>query len=295
LPTDFLPSVDEGQFEIKYALPAGMSLDAQMRSQRKSSRRPGDPSVAHEARLSGVDTNGYLATPPDAGTIRVTLKPGAPPFDVVADRLRIAIENVNEYVALEVHQLLEDQINDLSGAPEPIQLVVRGPNQRVLTDIATRIADHISDCARRRRRIRRGHLRSAHDPSVPRPATLHLGSVRQRPASSHRRDRRNPGAHRGRFDSGRRALGGPHAARSRRAPRAASTRDAGGRGKRNARIVRVTAGIENADLSTVIARIRHQISYDLRHLPRGYSIEIGGAVEAQRAAFREFAVVLGAP
>jgi len=61
-----------------------------------------------------------------------------------------------------------------------------------------------------------------------------------------------------------------------------------------ARIVRVTAGIENADLSTVIGRIRHQISYDVAHLPRGYSIEIGGAVASQRAAFREFAFVLGA-
>ena len=60
-----------------------------------------------------------------------------------------------------------------------------------------------------------------------------------------------------------------------------------------ARIVRVTAGIENADLSTVIERIRHQISYDVDHLPRGYSIDIGGAVEEQRAAFREFAFVLG--
>jgi multidrug efflux pump subunit AcrB len=294
LPTDFLPSVDEGQFEIKYALPAGMSLDASDELATKIEDAVlADPAVAHEARLSGVDTNGYLATPPDAGTIRVTLKAGAPAFDIVADRLRIAIANVDEDVSVEVHQLLEDQINDLSGAPEPIQLIVRGPKQRVVTDIATRIADHISDL--------RGIV-DAFDGVI-----YEARSIAARP-------RAGDAAPLGTFASDLRARTGGIVATE------LSVAGAGvpvvvrladhtplGRAvhlgppelvtqvdeENDARIVRVTAGIESADLSTVIARIRHQISYDVRHLPRGYSIEVGGAIEAQGAAFREFAWVLG--
>jgi multidrug efflux pump subunit AcrB len=294
LPTDFLPSVDEGQFEIKYALPAGMSLDASDALATGIERAVlADPAVAHEARLSGVDTNGYVATPPDAGTIRVILRPGAPPFDVVAGRLRIAIANVNQYVALEVHQLLEDQINDLTGAPEPIQLNVRGPKGRVIGDIATRLADHISDL--------RGVV-DAFDGVIYEARTI---AAIPRPGDS--------AAGAGAFASDLRARTSGIVATTldirgasvpvvvRLADRAPLDRAAllGApqlvtqvQEENGVRIDRVTAGIEDADLSTVIARIRHQISYDLRRLPPGYSIEIGGAVEAQQAAFREFALVL---
>jgi len=294
LPTDFLPSVDEGQFEIKYALPAGMSLDASDVLATQLERVVlADPAVAHEARLSGVDTNGYLATLPDAGTIRVTLKPDSPSFDNVADRLRIAIANVNQYISLEVHQLLEDQINDLSGAPEPIQLTVRGPSQRVLTDVATRIADHISDL--------RGVV-DAFDGVIYEARTVTALPRPDNPATAED------------FASDLRArtsgivaaelpVGGasiPVVVRlADRTPldRAAVLQPpqlvTQVQEENGSRIVRVTAGIENADLSTVIARIQHQIGYDVRRLPRGYTIEIGGAVESQRAAFREFALVLG--
>jgi len=294
VPTDFLPQVDEGQFEIKYALPAGMSLDAADALATHIERVVlADPAVAHEARLSGVDTNGYLPTPPDAGTIRVTLKPGAPPFDVIADRLRRGIDNVNPYVALEVHQLLEDQVNDLSGAPEPIQITVRGPKQRVLNAIAGRIADHISD------------LRGVVDAfdgviyearavtAVPRSGdatgAAFAGDLRARDGGLVATQLRVAGVWvpvvvrlTDRTPLDRIAALGP--------PRLITQVEE----ENGARIVRVTAGIENADLSTVIGRIRHQISYDVAHLPRGYSIEIGGAVASQRAAFREFAFVLGA-
>jgi len=294
LPTDFLPAVDEGQFEIKYALPPGMSLAAADQIATQIERAVlADPAVAHEARLTGVDTNGYLATPPDAGTIRVTLRPGAPPFDVVADRLRIAIGNVNAYAALEVHQLLEDQINDLSGAPEPIQLTVRGPNQRVLTDIATRIADHISDLqgvvdafdgviyeARTITAFPRpgnpqtpdafaSDLQARTSGIVATELTVAGASV---PVVVHLSDR------------------APLDRTAHLAPPQLVTQV---QEENGARIVRVTAGIENADLSTVIARIQHQITYDVRHLSAGYSIKIGGAAEAQSAAFREFALVFG--
>ncbi len=293
LPTDFLPSVDEGQFEIKYALPAGMSLDAADTVATDLERAVlADPAVAHEARLSGVDTNGYLATPPDAGTIRVILKPGAPAFDRIADRLRRALVAVNPDLTLEVHQLLEDQINDLSGAPEPIQLTLRGPRQSVLTDIATRIGDHIGDV--------RGVV-DAFD-----GVNYEARSIEARPL---------PGANQTgeAFASDLRARAGGIVATQLSVEGAwlpvvvrVSDRTPLERAvqlgppelvtqvqeENGERVVRVTADIEDANLSTVIARIRHQITYDVHRLPRGYSLDIGGAVDSQRAAFREFASVL---
>jgi multidrug efflux pump subunit AcrB len=293
LPTDFLPSVDEGQFEIKYALPAGMSLDAADAVATDMERAVlADAAVAHEARLSGVDTNGYLATPPDAGTIRVILKPGAPAFDTIADRLRRALLQVDPDVSLEVHQLLEDQINDLSGAPEPIQLTLRGPRQSVLTGIATRIGDHISDVL---------GVEDAFDGVNYEARTI---AARPLPGASDTGEA---------FASDLRARAGGIVATQLRVADAwlpvvvrLSDRTPLDRfallgppelvtqvqEENGERVVRVTADIENANLSTVIERIRHQISYDIRHLPRGYSIDIGGTVESQRAAFREFASVL---
>ncbi len=294
LPTDFLPDVDEGEFEIKYALPPGMSLDASDALATQLERAViADPAVAHEARLSGVDTNGYLSTPPDAGTIRVTLKPNAPPFDTVADRLRLAIANVDQNAAIEIHQLLEDQINDLTGAPEPIQITIRGPQQRVLTDLASGIADSIEDV--------RGVV-DTFDGVIYEARTID--------ATPKAGDPRSPGE----FATGVRArAGGIVAAEipARGVGVPIVVRLSGGTPlereatlsapqlvtqvleENGERIERVTAGIERANLSTVIGAIRRQLSYELAHAPPGYSIEIGGAAASQRAAFDEFALVLG--
>ncbi|HEY0798490.1 MAG TPA: efflux RND transporter permease subunit, partial [Candidatus Baltobacteraceae bacterium] len=109
LPNDFLPELDEGQFEIKYLFPAGTSLTKTDHLATLMERAIlTDADVAHVGRLTGVDTNGYLPTPANGGTLRVILKPGAGTFDTVADRLRDDVNRVAPEAALEFHQLLED-------------------------------------------------------------------------------------------------------------------------------------------------------------------------------------------
>jgi multidrug efflux pump subunit AcrB len=294
-PTDFLPQVDEGQFEIKYALPPGMSLTAADALATTFERAILlDQRVDHVARLSGVDTNGYLATPPDAGTLRVTLKPATQrdPFDPIADHLRDEVRYVDPYAAIEVHQLLEDQINDLSGAPEPVQLTVAGPDQERLTKIAAKLADDIVDIhgivdtfdgvtfeARTRRvypphdgpdtvvtfsddvraridGIDAGSIADA-DGAIP----IIVKTVGNGPLEKHVR------------------LGPPELN--------STVEEENGR-----RIVRVTAGIENADLSTVTAAIERRTAHDVAALPPGYTVTIGGASAEQRQAFTEFATIL---
>ncbi len=292
LPSDFLPSVDEGQFEIKYALPPGTLLPAAESIALGLERAVlADRSVLHEARLSGVDTNGLVATPPDAGTIRVTLEPHADSFDAVAERLRRAIGGVDPYVAIEIHQLLEDQINDLSGATEPVQLAVRGPSGQQLAKIASRVADDIDgvrgvvdpfDGVIWQPRIVRAHPRSG-DTRTPDAFAddlqAHVGGIVATEIASD--GARVPVVVRvaDRVPLERRFALAP--------PELATTVQE----ENGARIVRVTAGIENADLSSVTAGIERSIRYELASLPPGYSIEIGGAAAAQGAAFREFAAI----
>src|SRR6202035_1335755 len=61
--SDFLPKLDEGQFEIKYTLPPGASLATADEAANQMERIvAADPSVEAEGRLTGVDTNGYSPT-----------------------------------------------------------------------------------------------------------------------------------------------------------------------------------------------------------------------------------------
>jgi multidrug efflux pump subunit AcrB len=292
LPTDFLPSVDEGQFEIKYALPPGMSLDAAGavidQVERAIAR---DRDVAHEARLSGVDTNGYLATPPDAGTIRVLVRPHAANFEAIAARLRVAALAIDPDLYLEIHQLLEDQINDLSGAPEAIQLTIRGPDQATLVKLADRFAEHVDDV--------RGlvdtfdgvvyQARAIDASPLPRDANAldFADTLRARVGGLFAGDFATAG---GTAPAIVRITGdGPLANHARLSPPRLTSEV---QEENGVRLVRVTAGLENENLSTAIARLNHSLVYDLHHLPPGYSVELGGAVAAQQSAFREFALVL---
>jgi multidrug efflux pump subunit AcrB len=294
-PVDFLPNVDEGQFEIKYALPPGMSLaaaDALATNFERSIML--DPAVAHVARLSGVDTNGYAATPPDAGTMRVTVRESArdDSFDAIADRVRNEIRNYDPNARVEVHQLLEDQINDLSGAPEPIQLTVTGPDQTELAKLAGALADDIEALP---------GIADTFDGVTWEPRSVY--------AAPRAGDASSPAAF---ADDLRARVEGitateiasptgpplpvvvriadrvPLARRVRLGAPDLSTTIEEDDGRR---VVRVTADLENAPLGPTIARVEKAISYAVRTLPPGYAIRIGGAVDAQRAAFAEFATI----
>jgi CzcA family heavy metal efflux pump len=148
IPSDFLPRLDEGQFEISYRMPVGTTLAASDAAALALEREVlADPAVAGEGRFTGIDTNGFSPTPARAGILRVRLKPQneRASFETVADRLRDRLNAVVPAARLTVHQILEDLINDISGAPAPIELVLDGPDQTTLVATATRVANAISN------------------------------------------------------------------------------------------------------------------------------------------------------
>jgi CzcA family heavy metal efflux pump len=147
LPTDFLPQLDEGQFELDYRMPVGTGLAATEAAAFKITHVVlQEPGVISVANLTGVDTNGFSPTPVNVGIIRVMLKPlgQRASFNTIAQQLRARIGAAVPSATLNIHQILEDMINDVEGNPSPIELVIGGPSQSRLVAIATRVADRIS-------------------------------------------------------------------------------------------------------------------------------------------------------
>ena len=104
-----------------------------------------DPAVEHVGRLTGIDSNGLSPTPPNAGLLRVRLRPpGArESYDIVSDRLRDRLASAVPSSLFDFHQILEDLINDLSGTPAPIDIAIAGSDQQTLIALAQRITSAI--------------------------------------------------------------------------------------------------------------------------------------------------------
>lgn len=144
LPSDFLPHMNEGQFEVAYTMPVGTTIQASDAAATTMERiAMSDPGVTAVGRFTGIDTNGFSPTQVRAGTIRVRLKAGAD-YDTVSDRVRDAFGAAVPSAQLDFHQILEDMINDMSGSRSPVEITLAGPDQQTLTSLATTISGKIS-------------------------------------------------------------------------------------------------------------------------------------------------------
>jgi CzcA family heavy metal efflux pump len=313
VPSDFLPKLDEGEFEIKYTLPSGATLaDSDAAAGKLERTVMADPDVQSVGRLTGIDTNGFSPTQANSGTLRVALRAdGRAGYEAVAERLRDALSRVVPAAVFDFHQLLEDQINDLSGAPQPVEITLSGPEPNALITYADKTAAAIAkvpgvvdafdgvvydDPALRitPQRARLGALGitdsdlgdalSARTQGMV--ATQIPGETATIPVNV--RVTGTPGAS-GFDDAALFTRGGAAAlgalARVDRPARASDVNEENGR-----RIDRVTANIEGASLSAVVAGLKPALAR--LGLPPGYTATIGGAYETQQASFREFISVI---
>ena len=147
LPSDFLPKMDEGQFEIAYTMPVGTTLEGSDAAATTLERIvTADPAVASVGRLTGIDSNGFTPTQSNQGLLRVRLIPpnGRAPYDVVSTRLRDRMSSAVPASLFDFHQILEDAINGLSGTPAPIEVSVKGPDQPTLITVAKQVTAAIA-------------------------------------------------------------------------------------------------------------------------------------------------------
>ena len=146
LGSDLLPEMDEGGFVLDYWTPAGSSLEETNRMIGHVEQMLREqPEVENTSRRTGLELGLSAVTEANRGDISVKLKPGGKRhFDDLSADLREEIAKEEPALEVEFVQVLQDQIGDLTGAPEPIEIKLFSEDAAVLRDWAPKVAEAIS-------------------------------------------------------------------------------------------------------------------------------------------------------
>ncbi|VAX12688.1 Cobalt-zinc-cadmium resistance protein CzcA; Cation efflux system protein CusA [hydrothermal vent metagenome] len=141
----FMPHMDEGGFILDYRSPAGTSLSETDRLLRQvGTILRHDPAVATYSRRTGAQLGGSL-TEANQCDFFVRLKPfPRPPINTVMDKIRKRIKRKVPGLEIEMAQLMEDLIGDLTAVPQPIEIKLYSDRLDELLTTAPRVAAAIS-------------------------------------------------------------------------------------------------------------------------------------------------------
>jgi CzcA family heavy metal efflux pump len=316
IPTGFLPQIDEGGFVVDYLSPPGTALeqtDAMIRKVEKVISET--PEVASYSRRTGSEL-GLFATQQNKGDVLVRLKPRNArdrSAQEIIDDLRPRLREVSPGLDIEFVQLLQDMIGDLEGNPTPIEVKIFGDDPETLEKVAGQVEPLMAgvrgvvDLVGVRRGnpevtwevdpLAAGRLGLTVEQISAQVSAASLGQV----ATDLRLlDRAVPVRVRypdsERLDPSRLAQMPIRGAGGKMAPLSALARLSLSDGqsvlvRENLRqLALLTGRLEERDLGSAVAEIKARLE-GLR-LPVGYSIEVGGQYESQRAAFGELMMVL---
>ncbi len=143
--TGFMPVMDEGGFNLDYRSKPGTSLAETDRLLRQVEEIiKADPDVDTYSRRTGAQLGGGL-TEANQGDFFIRLKPlPRAPIERVMERMRSRIEKQVPGLDIELAQLMEDLIGDLTAVPQPIEVKLYSDDQEELTRLARKTADAIS-------------------------------------------------------------------------------------------------------------------------------------------------------
>jgi CzcA family heavy metal efflux pump len=146
LGTDLLPEMDEGGFILDYVMPAGSSLESTGKVlDRVEKIVHATPEVDSTSRRTGLQMGFAAVTEANTGDITVRLKNKRHrTIDEVMADIRHQIKSTEPELDVEFTQILQDNIGDLSNAPEPIQIKLFNPDAALLQNIAPRVATEIA-------------------------------------------------------------------------------------------------------------------------------------------------------
>jgi CzcA family heavy metal efflux pump len=145
LGSDLLPQMDEGGFILDYFTPAGSSLAETNRILEHVERiLHSMPEVDSTSRRTGLELGYAAVTEGNRGDFTVRLKSSRSRsvWDVMDD-VRAQIKKTEPELDIELTQILQDNINDLSNAPEPIQIKIFSNDVQLLTQLGPRVDDAI--------------------------------------------------------------------------------------------------------------------------------------------------------
>jgi CzcA family heavy metal efflux pump len=145
LGSDLLPEMDEGGFILDYLMPAGSSLSETNRALEHVERiLRSIPEVESTSRRTGMQLGLAQVTEANQGDFTVKLKArrSRSVDDVMAD-VRAKVKASEPELDIEITQVLQDMINDLSNTPEPIQIKLFSNDQAMLAQLGPEVGDAI--------------------------------------------------------------------------------------------------------------------------------------------------------
>jgi multidrug efflux pump subunit AcrB len=190
LETGLMPTMDEGALVVDYWAPSGTPLQrVEEMAQEIEKILSNNPDVDAYVRRTGSE-NGLFATQTFRGDITVVLRPAAetprellkpvrPPFKDIEKQLkapggrdrirekyrRRPIQDVKDEIEdeikdsyaepqlkVELVQIMQDELNDLSGASKPVEIKLFGPDYAVLKDLADKVGDKLEKQGKRQHR-----------------------------------------------------------------------------------------------------------------------------------------------
>lgn len=141
----FMPAMDEGGFILDYISPPGTSLAETDRLLRQvESILQKTPEVQTYSRRTGLQLGGGISEA-NIGDFFVRLTPfPRRGIEEVMDDVREKVEKHVPGLQIELAQLMEDLIGDLTAVPQPIEIKLYSDDEQLLRTLPQRVADTIS-------------------------------------------------------------------------------------------------------------------------------------------------------
>ena len=145
LGSDLLPSMDEGGFILDYIMPAGSSLTETNRVlDHVNQILHSMPEVESTSRRTGLQMGLAAVTEANTGDMTVKLKNKRDrDIDEIISDARAQIKKKEPELDIEFIQVLQDMLNDLSNAPEPIQIKLFANDPALLSELGPRVGGAI--------------------------------------------------------------------------------------------------------------------------------------------------------
>ena len=143
--SDLLPAMDEGGFIVDYIMPAGSSLQETNRVITHVEKiLRSIPEVENTSRRTGLQLGLAQVTEANTGDISVKLKRDRKRGgEEIMAEARDKIKAAEPVLDIELPQLLQDMIGDLTSAPEPVVIKLFAQDPAVLNQWAPAVADSI--------------------------------------------------------------------------------------------------------------------------------------------------------
>ena len=137
----FMPSIDEGGFVLDYRSPPGTALSETDRLLKQvEAIIQATPDVRTFSRRTGTGLGGGLSEA-NSGDFFIRLKStGRRPVDEVMNEIRGKVESQVPGLSVEMAQLMEDLIGDLTAVPQPVEVKLFSDNPNQLAALANDVA-----------------------------------------------------------------------------------------------------------------------------------------------------------